>query len=96
MDENNQNERKKRSQQVVFEKLLSELEERHLTREHIKVRFLSGKSSAGICGVDVVTLLDLLDAVRESLKTSLQFGDYRRALRYLVLLDFLCESTSNN
>ena len=80
----------------MFEKLLRELEERHLTREHIKVRFLSGKSSAGISGVDVVTLLDLLDAVRESFKTSLQFGDYRRALRYLVLLDFLCESTGNN
>lgn len=96
MDENNKNERIKKIQQEVFEKLLHELEERHLTREHIKVRFLSGKNSAGNFGVDIVTLLDLLDTVRENFKTSLQFGDFRRALRYLVFLELLCEKTSKN
>ena len=96
MEENNRNERIKKAQQAAFETLLDSIEEKHLTREHIKVRFLSGKTSKGIGGIDAVTLLDLLDTVRENLKTSLQFGDYRRAIRYLVLLDFLCESTSKN
>lgn len=93
-EKSNQQERIKKLQQAALEKLLSDVEEKYLTREHIKVRFLSGRNSAGVGGVDVVTLLDMLDAVRENLKTSLQFGDFRRAIKYLALLNLLCEETA--
>jgi len=93
-EESNHQERVKKVQQATLESLLVNLEDKYLTREHIKVRFLSGKNSAAVGGADVVTLLDLLDSVRENLKTSLQFGDFRRAIRYLFLLEYLCEKTA--
>ena len=90
-DENKKVLRQKKSQQLVLEQLLEELEKNFLSREHIKTRFLNGRTSTNSVGVDVITLLDLIDAVRENLKTSLQFEDYRRAARYFVVLQTLCE-----
>lgn len=90
-DENKKILRQKKSQQLVLEQLLEELEKNFLSREHIKTRFLNGRTSTNSVGVDVITLLDLIDAVRENLKTSLQFEDYRRAARYFVVLQTLCE-----
>jgi len=90
-DENKKNLRQKRSQQLVLEQLLEELEKNFLSREHIKTRFLNGRTSTNSVDIDVISLLDLIDSVRENLKTSLQFKDYRRAARYLVMLQVLCE-----
>lgn len=92
-DENKKNLRQKKSQQLVLEQLLEELEKKFLSREHIKTRFLNGRTDAA--DFDVVTLLDLIDSVRENLKTSMQFEDYRRAARYFVMLQTLCEKFLN-
>ena len=90
-EESKKNLRQKKSQQLVLEQLLEELEKNFLSREHIKTRFLNGRTSTNSVGIDVISLLDLIDSVRENLKTSLQFKDYRRAARYLVMLQVLCE-----
>lgn len=92
-EENDFNQRVKIAQKATLKNLLADLEDRYLTREHIKVRFLNGMNAAKSGEPDVLTLLDLLDAVRENLKTALQFGDFRRAARYFILLQYLCENT---
>lgn len=81
-------ERLKKNQKIVIEKIFAELEEKFLTREKIKTRFLNERTSAD---TDILNRLDLIDAVTENFKTSLQFGKFRRASRYLTLLDMLCE-----
>lgn len=89
--ESKKNLRQKKSQRLVLEGLLEELEKNFLSREHIKTRFLNGRTSTNSVGIDVITLLDLIDSVRENFKTALQFEDYRRATRYFVMLQSLCE-----
>ena len=84
-------ERLRKNQKVALEKIFGELEEKYLTREKIKSRFLSGNNSEHPDDTDIVNRLDFIDAVRENFKTSLQFGKFRRASRYLTLLDSLCE-----
>lgn len=81
-------ERLRKNQKIVIEEIFGELEKNFLTREKIKSRFLNERTSED---TDILNRLDLIDAVRENLKTSLQFGKFRRASRYLVLLDLLCE-----
>ena len=90
-EENKKILRQKKSQRLVLEEILQEIEKKFLTREHIKTRFLNGRTSTNSTGIDVITLLDLIDSVRENLKTSLQFEDYRRAARHLIMLQTLCE-----
>ena len=85
----------KKFQREVTEKLLQKLDEKFLTREEIKLRLLSSRKSDDEREIDIVSRLDLIDAVRENLKTSLQFEDYRRATRYLAMLDFLCQKFLN-
>ena len=84
-------ERLKKFQKIATEEILNELEKKFLTREKIKSGILSGRAAENISDTDVLTLLDLIDAVRENVKTSLQFGKFRRATRYLTLLQTLCE-----
>ena len=81
-------ERWRKNQKVALEKIFDEIEEKFLTREKIKTRFLNDRTSED---TDILNRLDLIDAVRENLKTSLQFGKFRRASRYLALLESLCE-----
>ena len=90
-EENKKVLRMKKSRQEALENLLEEIEKKFLTREHIKTIFLTGKTSTESNGIDIVTLLDLIDSVRENFKTALQFEDYRRAVRYLLTLNLLCE-----
>ena len=90
-DESKKKLRQKKSQQLVLEQMLEELEKNFLSHEYIKTRFLNGRTSTNSAGIDVITLLDLIDSVRENLKTALQFEDYRRAARYFVMLQGLCE-----
>ena len=87
--------RLKKVQREVIEKLLQKLDERFLTREEIKMRMLSGRKSSDEGEIDIVSRLDLIDAVRENLRTSLQFEDYRRAARYLTMLNTLCQKFLN-
>ena len=90
-DANKKAERMKKSQQDALEKILEELEEKFLSRGHIKARFLNGRTSANPDEIDFISKLDLIDSVRENAKTSLAFGDYIRAARWLVMLNVLCE-----
>ena len=90
-EENKKIFRQKKSQRLVLEEILQELEKNFLSREHIKAKFLSGRTSTNSAGTDVITLLDIIDAIRENVKTSLQFEDYRRSARYLTMLQVLCE-----
>lgn len=84
-------ERLKKFQKIALEQILEELEKKFLTREKIKFGILSGRAAENISDMDVLTLLDLIDAVRENVKTSLQFENFRRATKYLTLLQTLCE-----
>ncbi len=90
-EENKKIFRMKNCQRIVLEEILEELEKNFLSRERIKTRFLNGRTSTNSVGIDVITLLDIIDSVRENVKTSLQFEDYRRSARYLVMLQMLCE-----
>ncbi|MBR6013057.1 MAG: hypothetical protein IK062_04645 [Selenomonadaceae bacterium] len=83
--------RLRKNQKAALEKIFGELEEKYLTREKIRSRFLSGNNSENPDDTDIVNRLDLIDAVRENFKTSLSFGKFRRASRYLVMLETLCE-----
>ena len=84
-------ERFKKFQKVALEETLREFENKFLTREKIKSAILSGRAAENISDMDVLTLLDLIDAVRENIKTSLQFENYRRAIKYLTLLQAIYE-----
>lgn len=84
-------ERLKKFQKIALEQTLEELEKKFLTREKIKSGILSGRATENVSNMDVLTLLDLIDAVRENVKTSLQFEKFRRATKYLTLLQTLCE-----
>ena len=81
-------ERLRKNQRIAIEEIFGELEKKFLTREKIKTRFLNERTSED---TDILNRLDLIDAARENLKTSLQFGHFRRASRYLTLLNLLCE-----
>ena len=84
-------ERFKKFQKIALEETLRELEKKFLTREKIKSWILSGRAAENVSNTDVLALLDLIDAVRENVKTSLQFENFRRAAKYLTLLQTLCE-----
>lgn len=83
--------RMKRSQKIVLESILAEIEKKYLTQEQVKLHFLHGRSAADSDGIGIVSRLDLVDAVRENARTSLQFDDCRRASRHLAMLYKLCE-----
>ena len=84
-------ERFKKFQKIALEETLRELENKFLTREKIKSGILSGRAAENISDTYVLTLMDLIDAVRENVKTSLQFENFRRAVKYLTMLQRLCE-----
>lgn len=78
----------KNLQKNSLTKILDELDNKFLSRELIKARFLAKRD---ISDTDIINRLDLIDAVRENLKTALQFNHFRRANRYLAMLDYLCD-----
>ena len=80
----------KKSQRAAIEKILNDLDAKYLTREQIKFRLLQGRTGKDIGEIDIVSRLDYIDAVRENIRTALQFEDYRRAVRYLAALELLC------
>ena len=84
-------ERLKKSQKAALEEIFDELERKFLAREKIKAGILSGRAAENISDTDIFTLLNLIDAVRENVKTSLQFDNFRRAAKYLAVLQSLCE-----
>lgn len=83
--------RENKAQQLSIETLLADVEKKYLTRELMYNRILHNRDNNDSTMVDIVGRIDIIDSVRENVRTSLQFGDYRRATWYLHLLIKLCE-----
>ena len=83
--------REDRAQRMVIETLMNSIEKKYLTRENMYNRILHKRDSDDSAIINIVGRMDIVDAVSENVKTSLQFGDYKRATWYLQLLLRLCE-----
>ena len=80
-----------RLQNELVSGVLDQLENAYLSREKLYKKILESKKSA-FSWTATIDRLDLIDAVRENVKTSLLFGNYRRATWYLRVLDRMCRS----
>lgn len=80
-----------RLQSELVSGVLDQLENAYLTREKLYKKILVSKRSA-FSLTATIDRLDLIDAVRENVKTSLLFGNYRRATWYLKVLARMCRS----
>ena len=79
-----------RVQNELIENILVQLERTHLTREKMYKQILFGQRGDFSLGV-TLNRIDVVDAVRVNIKTSLMFGNYRRATWYLKMLERLCK-----
>ena len=79
-----------RAQNELLENLLVRLERKYLTREKMYKQILFGQRGEFSLGM-TLNRIDVLDAVRVNIKTSLMFGNYRRATWYLKMLERLCK-----
>ena len=80
-----------RVQNELVSALLERLESRYLTREKMYRKILTNKRNKfSLKGT--IDRIDLIDSVRENVKTSLTFGNYRRAAWYLKILERLCKT----
>ena len=83
--------RENRAQQMSIETLLISIEKKYLTREKMYNRILHNRDDEDPTVINIIGRIDIIDSVRENVKTALQFGDYKRATWYLSLLVRLCE-----
>ena len=83
--------REMKAQQLAIETLLVSIEKKYLTREKMYNRILHNRESTDSSVINIVGRMDIVDSVRQNVRTSLQFGDYRRATWYLRMLLRLCE-----
>ena len=83
--------RENKAQQLSIETLLVSIEKKYLTREKMYNRILHNRENSDPSVINIVGRTDIVDSVRQNVRTSLQFGDYRRATWYLQLLLRLCE-----
>lgn len=91
VDDEGFGERRDNNQRELLERLLERLENQYLTREKMYKRVLATqtqRSEFSLTGT--IERIDVIDAVRENVKTSLTFGNYRRASWYLKMLERLC------
>ncbi len=89
------NKREKKAQKSSIETLLMSIEKKYLTREKMYNRILHNRESSDPSVINIIGRMDIVDSVRQNVRTSLQFGDYRRATWYLQLLLRLCEKYFN-
>ena len=83
--------RENRAQLTSIEALLYDIEKKYITREKMYNRILHNRDDSDPTVINIIGRIDIIDSVRENVKTALQFGDYRRACWYLSLLLRLCE-----
>ena len=83
------NERQLRKQTELIEQLLAQLERKYLTREKMYKKILFNQRGEFSLS-DTLNRIDLLDAVRVNIKTSLMFNNFRRAAWYLTMLERMC------
>ncbi|MBR2179490.1 MAG: hypothetical protein IJ862_03720 [Selenomonadaceae bacterium] len=89
------NKREKKAQRSSIETLLVSIEKKYLTREKMYNRILHNRESTDPSVINIIGRMDIVDSVRQNVRTSLQFDDYRRATWYLQLLLRLCEKYFN-
>ena len=83
--------RENKAQQLSIETLLVSIEKKYLTREKMYNRILHNRENTDPSMINIVGRMDIVDSIRQNVRTSLQFGDYRRATWYLRMLLRLCE-----
>jgi len=71
------------NQAIIIYNLLCKLEEKYLTSENIRRAILEKN-------IDKQNEFELIDAICQTVITSLNFGDYHRAAKYLALSEILC------
>ena len=89
VDDEEFGERRARCQRELIETLLERVESKYLTREKLYKKILA-TPNGDFSLTGTIERIDVLDAVRENVKTSLLFGNYRRASWYLKMLERLC------
>lgn len=72
-------------QTTIIYNLLDKLEEKYLNEENIRQAILEGN-------VAKQAELEFIDSLCQTVITSLNFGDYKRAVKYLILTDVLCKN----
>ena len=70
------------SQATLIYNLLCKLDEKYLTPERIRKAILEGN-------VIKQEEIELIDSICQTIITSLNFGDYKRAVKYLALTESL-------
>ncbi len=78
-----------------LQKIFDDLQKDFLNSEKIKKVFLKERTTKFPDSIDVAVKIDLIDNVRKSFMTAMQFGDFHRAVRYLAALDMLCKKFLN-
>ena len=71
------------SQGKIIYDLLCELDKKYLTPEKIRRAILENDTAAQ-------AEIEVIDALCQTVITSLNFGDYRRAVKYLALIEKFC------
>ncbi len=71
-------------QAIIIYSLLCKLEEKYLTPENIRRAILEKN-------IDKQNEIELINAICQTVITSLNFGDYKRAAEYFILAEGLCE-----
>lgn len=72
------------NQAIIIYNLLCKLEEKYLTPENIRRAILEKN-------IDKQNEIELINAICQTVITSLNFGDYKRAVKYFILAEGLCE-----
>lgn len=73
------------NQTAIIYNLLEKLEEKYLNEENIRQVILEGN-------VAKQGELEFIDSLCQTVITSLNFGDYKRAVKYLALTDAFCKN----
>ena len=71
-------------QEKIIYDLLCKLNEKYLTAEKIQQAILEKN-------IDLQAKIEFIDALCQTVITSLNFGDYRRAVKYLNLIEISCK-----
>ena len=74
-------------QALIIYKLLEQLEEKYLTTEKIRRAIVEDDTARQ-------NTLEMIEALCQAVITSLNFGNYKRAVKYLALATDFCERYS--
>lgn len=72
--------------QTILKKTLIKIKERYLSEEKIYIFLLSGKDGK---------IIEYIDNILSIIEISIKFYQYRRAIRYILILDIICKKNFN-